>query len=124
MDVESCIPVIPSLDLEKSLLLWRDGLGFDVSQRMESNGRLVFCMLRRSGLVFMLNQREGSDRKPDGYESIRLYWAPKDLSAARDHLISIGFTPSEIHDRDYGRSEFFLTDSDGFSHCFGVESSA
>jgi len=27
---------------------------------------------------------------------------------------------SEIIDRDYGQTEFFVTDDDGYSHCFGV----
>jgi hypothetical protein len=27
---------------------------------------------------------------------------------------------SELGQRDYGQTEFFLTDEDGYSHCFGV----
>jgi len=34
MSVESCIPIIPSADLEKSLRLWVDGLEFSVSSEM------------------------------------------------------------------------------------------
>lgn len=121
MNIESCIPVIPSFHLQKSLVFWRDGLGFEVFDKVEIKGKLVFCMLRKSGLSFMLNQREGTEQKQDAYEGIRLYWSPKNLNEIRDHLISIGFEPSEIYDRDYGRTEFFLTDDDGYSHCFGVE---
>ena len=29
MTVTSCIPIVPSVDLERSLRLWREGLGFD-----------------------------------------------------------------------------------------------
>ena len=25
-----------------------------------------------------------------------------------------------IADRDYGQTEFFVTDDDGYTHCFGV----
>lgn len=35
-------------------------------------------------------------------------------------LIGLGFAASDIRERDYGRTEFFLTDDDGYSHCFGV----
>jgi hypothetical protein len=35
-------------------------------------------------------------------------------------LRNLGFDVSELEDRDYGQTEFFLTDVDGFSHCFGV----
>ena len=35
-------------------------------------------------------------------------------------LARLGFTVSEITDRDYGQTEFFVPDDDGHSHCFGV----
>jgi hypothetical protein len=60
MPVESCIPVIPSANLEKSLRLWVDGLGFSMSSEMYKDGKLIFCMLRKDGLWFMLNQRAGT----------------------------------------------------------------
>lgn len=124
MSVESCIPVIPSFDLARSLILWRDGLEFNVESEMEQNGRMVFCMLKKHGLCFMLNQRDGSTDKPGDYEGVRLYWTPADLEEIRVRLTILGFRPSEIVHRDYGRSEFFLIDDDGYSHCFGVESGA
>ncbi len=34
MTVTSCIPVIPSSDLEKSLRFWVEGLGFRTSSEM------------------------------------------------------------------------------------------
>ena len=33
MNVESCIPVIPSADLDKSLRFWVAGLGFKVDRK-------------------------------------------------------------------------------------------
>jgi hypothetical protein len=35
-------------------------------------------------------------------------------------LKQLGFEVSEIEERDYGQTEFFVTDDDGHSHCFGV----
>ena len=35
MSVNSCIPVIPSANLEKSLRLWVDGLGFEMDTEMD-----------------------------------------------------------------------------------------
>jgi hypothetical protein len=32
----------------------------------------------------------------------------------------LGYSVSEIVDRDYGQTEFFVTDDDGYSHCFGA----
>jgi hypothetical protein len=68
----------------------------------------------------MLNQRAGTAVKPEDYEGIRLYWAPKDINKTRERLKGLRYTVSELEDRDYGQTEFFLTDDDGFSHCFGV----
>jgi hypothetical protein len=58
--------------------------------------------------------------KPDNYNGIQLYWAPRDIHALRARLEKLGFAVSEIADRDYGQTEFFVTDDDGYSHCFGI----
>jgi catechol 2,3-dioxygenase-like lactoylglutathione lyase family enzyme len=75
MQVNSCLPIIPSADLERSLRFWVDGLGLTVEREMREAGRLG-CML--------------------------------------------GYAVSSIAKREYGQSEFFVTDDDGYSHCFGV----
>jgi hypothetical protein len=124
MSLRSCVPVIPSADLEKTLRLWVDGLGFSVESEMREEGRLIFCMLRNGPLCFMLNRRAGSPVRPDNHEGIRLYWAPSDIRDMRQRLVRLGYSVSEIVDRDYGQTEFFLTDDDGYSHCFGVPSHA
>src|SRR5687768_3468431 len=121
MQVKSCMPVIPSADLEKSLRFWVEGLGFTMDRAMRGeDGRLIGCMVHDDHLYFWLNQRAGSPVRPEDYEGIRLYWAPSDLVALRDRLKGLGFAVSEITDRDYGQTEFFVTDDDGYSHCFGV----
>jgi hypothetical protein len=116
----SCIPVIPSVDLEKSLHFWVDGLGLTADRHVWREGRLVGCMVHNDRLSFWLNQRDGSPIRPDDYEGVRLYWAPSDLPALRAHLAQLGYAVSEIEEREYGQTEFFVTDQDGFSHCFGV----
>jgi catechol 2,3-dioxygenase-like lactoylglutathione lyase family enzyme len=120
MPVESCVPVIPSADLEKSLRFWVEGLGFDAGQEMRKDGKLIGCMVSNKNLAFWLNQRAGSPIKPEDYNGISLYWAPSDIRETRERLKRVGFEVSEIVDRDYGQTEFFLTDDDGFTHCFGV----
>ena len=120
MLLESCIPVIPSADLEKSLRFWVDGLGLSMDRAMRQDGRLVGCMVHNERLYFWLNQRDGSPIKPENYEGIRPYWAPEDLGAVRARLTQHGYSVSAIEDRDYGQTEFVVTDDDGYSHCFGV----
>jgi hypothetical protein len=120
MAITASIPIIPSKDLEKSLRFWVDGLGFATSSEMRKDDKLIFCMLRKGNLCFMLNQRAGTAVKPEDYEGIRLYWAPTDIHETRERLKSLGYSVSEFEEREYGQTEFFLTDDDGFSHCFGV----
>jgi catechol 2,3-dioxygenase-like lactoylglutathione lyase family enzyme len=121
MIVESCTPVVPSADLEKSLRFWVEGLGFTVDREMRSDGKLVGCMVHDGHhLFFWLNQRAGSPVKPDNYEGVRFYWAPSNVHEMCERLKHLGYKVSEIVDRDYGQTEFFVTDDDGFSHCFGV----
>jgi len=120
MLVNSCIPVIPSADLEKSIRFWVEGLGLNMDRAMWQGGRLIGCMVHNEHLRFWLNQRAGSPIKPDDYEGIRLYWAPGDIHALRERLRRLGYAVSELTDRDYGQTEFFVTDDDGYSHCFGV----
>ena len=117
--VVSCIPVIPSADLERSLRFWVDGLGLTMDRPMRRGGRLIGCMVHDDRLWFWLNQR-GAPAPPESHEGIRLYWAPSDLPALRAHLAGLGFAVSEITARDYGQTEFFVTDPDGHSHCFGI----
>lgn len=121
MTVKNCIPIVPSLDLERSLRLWREGLGFDQTWwEQHRDGKLVGCGLRKGHMSVMLNIRAGTPEKPESYEGVRFYWAPDDLEGLREHLLGLGFAVSELWHRDYGQSEFVLTDDDGFEHCFGV----
>jgi catechol 2,3-dioxygenase-like lactoylglutathione lyase family enzyme len=120
MQVESCMPIIPSADLERSLRFWIQGLGLTMDRAMRQDRRLIGCMVHSEQVYFWLNQRAGSPLKPESYEGIRLYWAPRDIHALRDRLEQLGYNVSEITDRDYGQTEFVVTDDDGYSHCFGV----
>jgi hypothetical protein len=124
MPVQSCIPIIPSADLNKSLRLWVDGLEFSMSTEMYNDGKLTFCMLQKDNLWFMLNRRAGTPVKPEDYNGINLYWAPEDIHETRERLKSLGYRVSELENREYGQTEFFLTDDDGFSHCFGVSTAS
>jgi catechol 2,3-dioxygenase-like lactoylglutathione lyase family enzyme len=124
MIVESCIPVIPSADLEKSLRFWVDGLGLTVDREMKEGGRLVGCMVHNENVYFWLNQRAGTPVRPESYEGVRLYWAPADIYATRERLKQLGFEVSDIVNKEYGQTEFFLTDDDGYSHCFGFATKA
>ncbi|GAB3912610.1 VOC family protein [Mucilaginibacter boryungensis] len=119
MNVNYCMPVIPSADLEKSLRFWTEGLGLAADREMREDGRLVGCMVHREAMFFWLNQRAG-EPVPEHCEGVRFYWTPDDLLGIHRHLKNLGYGVSEIVAQDYGQSEFFLVDDDGYSHCFGM----
>jgi hypothetical protein len=120
MIIKSCIPVIPSADIEKSLRFWVQGVGLTMDREMRHEGRLVGCMVHNEHNYFWLNRRGDTPPAPGNIEGIRLYWAPDDLHEARARLKQLGYDVSDIEIRDYGQTEFFMTDDDGYSHCFGV----
>jgi hypothetical protein len=124
MIIKSCIPVIPSADIGKSLRFWVEGLGLTADQEMKHEGRLIGCMVHNEQVYFWLNQRAGTPVKPENYNGISLYWGPADIYGTREHLKQMGYEVSDIMDRDYGQTEFFLTDDDGYTHCFGVATKA
>jgi hypothetical protein len=119
MIVKACIPIIPSADLEKSLRFWVEGLGLTMEREMRREGRLIGCMVHDEHLYFWLNQRP-EDLVPER-TGISLYWTPADIQQTRERLKKMGYPVSDIDIRDYGQTEFFLTDDDGHVHCFGVE---
>ena len=87
MSVTNCVTVVPSADLERSLRLWRDGLGFDETWYEERrDGKLVGCGIRKGRIMVLLNIRDGSPEKPENYEGVRFYWAPDDLHALHQRL--------------------------------------
>ena len=120
MTIQSYIAVIPSVDLEKSLHFWVEGIGLTVDREMRHEGRLIGCMVHNEHVSFWLNETEGPQVKPEDYEGIRLYWRPTDIHETRKRLKRLGYEVSDIVDREYGQTEFFVTDDDGYSHCFGV----
>lgn len=119
-NIRSYIAVIPSADLEKSLRFWVEGLGLTADRHMRHKGKLIGCMVHNEHVYLWLNQK-GTQIEPENYEGIRLYWGPANIHETRERLKKLGFEVSEIEDRDYGQTEFFVTDDDGYSHCFGVD---
>jgi len=91
-----------------------------MDRAMRHDGRLIGCMVHNERVRFWLNERDGDPAPPKNYEGLRLYWAPTDIHGLRKRLQNLGYVVSELTDRDYGQTEFFVTDDDGYSHCFGV----
>jgi hypothetical protein len=100
--------------------LWIEGLGFIMDREIRHEDRLICCMVHNEHIYCWLNQRAGSPIKPNDYEGIWFYQAPADIHGARECLKQLAYTVPDIEYRDYGQTEFVLTDDDGYSHCLGV----
>jgi hypothetical protein len=118
--MKKCMTVIPVGDVERSLRFWVRGLGLTMADEITEEGKITGCMVSNEYVRFWINVRSGSSVKLDDYEGIRLYWTPNDLHATRERLLELGYMVSGVFVRDHGHTEFFLTDEDGYFHCFGV----
>jgi len=83
MPGESCIPVIPSANLQKSLHLWIDGLGFSVSSEMREGDKLISACFGKTTYGLCLTNAPGlrSSRKTtkafDSTGGRRIYRKPE-----------------------------------------------
>ncbi len=107
---------ITTNDLAKSIRFYVDGLGFEISERNEVDGRLAFVMLKSGSAEVGLGQDDfakGKDRVKG--VGMRLYvTTSQDLQqlAARAKAagIALDHEPMEM---PWGQRAFALTDPDG-----------
>jgi catechol 2,3-dioxygenase-like lactoylglutathione lyase family enzyme len=112
--------ISPSLtvnDLEKSIALYRDVLGFVVAEKWEDKGKLVGVLLKAGSATIMLGQDDfakGRDRKKG--EGLRIYCSTRqnvdELAAAIKSRG--GRLDHEPTDQPWGTRDFAFTDPDGF----------
>ncbi len=96
-----------------------EGLGLTMDREMQHDGKLISCIVHNDYTCFLLNQRACKLVKPNDYEGIRLYWAPTNILETWERLKQLGYEVSDLVNRDYGQTEFFVSNDDGYSHCFG-----
>jgi len=86
---------------------------------MRKGGKLIFCMLQKNNLCFMLNQRSGTPVKPTDFEGVRLYWTPTDV-----HKLESGCRASDTTFQNSNLETRTRQNSSSrwrwFSHWFGV----
>jgi uncharacterized glyoxalase superfamily protein PhnB len=104
-------------DLEKSLVWYRDVVGFVVDERWMRDGKLAGVSLTAGSVTFMIGQddwKKGRDRKKG--EGFRLYCeTTQDVDALAKGIKARGGTlDQEPRDQPWGMRDFALTDPDGF----------
>ena len=90
---EEVIPFLHVDDLERSLRFYVDGLGFEVRDRWEVEGRLRWCRLERRGVSLMLQSRAPGASGPGG-SGISIVIFCHDARARYRELRGRGLAPS------------------------------
>jgi len=113
----SLTPNITTSDLEKSIRFY-EGLGFEIDQKHERDGRLVYVTLRAGKAELGLGQddfKKGRDRKKGVGQ--RIWIATKqDLNVLAARAKAAGIVlDSEPAPLDWGGQAFSVTDPDGFA---------
>jgi uncharacterized glyoxalase superfamily protein PhnB len=122
--LRSVSPSLTANDIERSLVFYRDVLGFVVRERWEEHGALHGVELEAGSATFWLAQddwKKGRDRvKGQGF---RLYCATaQDLDALARRIESRGGTLLEpVKDQPWGGRDFAVRDPDGFTITFATE---
>ncbi|MEX1259207.1 MAG: VOC family protein [Gemmatimonadota bacterium] len=114
----SLTPNITANDLEKSIQFYTAGLGFEVEQRHEHEGRLVYVSLRAGNASLGIGQDDfakGKDRRKGVGQ--RLWIATEqDLDALAARVKAAGIKlDTEPQPLDWGGRAFSVTDPDGFA---------
>ena len=103
-------------DIEKSIAFYQ-ALGFEVTDRTEHEGKLVFAMLQAGGAQLGLGQddfKKGRDRQK-GIGTRMWISTNDDLNALCDTFKKAGFRPdNEPQALPWGPLAFAVTDPDGF----------
>ena len=139
MKILNATPYLRVSDMERSLRFYRDGLGFEVTDRIEEGGRTFWARLVNDGVSVMLStgaarfMEDGSsedDHEHDEHGQ-HIYHGPtsvaagelnavtfvyvEDADAAYEEVQARGIVPEDApSNKDYGLREFLVRDPDGY----------
>ncbi len=113
------IPLLNVEDAARSVDFYRNVLGFEVANQMESDGTLRWARIQAGPVSLMINQPDGADSSErrageKWYSDTLLFFDVDDARAARAELAAQGLDVDEPKHEPYGW-EFHLHDPDGYA---------
>ncbi len=112
MPLRGLVPIVRVKDVERSIEFYRR-LGFEMRNKLESDGRIVWTWLDSGKAHLMLNRSQGP--MPPGVRDVILYLYSFDLVAYRDQLAADGIKVGPIEYPPYmPEGEFGIEDPDGY----------
>jgi lactoylglutathione lyase len=99
-NLKQVVPFLGVADMEQSLRFYLDGLGFELKNKWEPEGRIRWCWLTRGGASIMLQEfvKDGhGGRRPEGVlgQGVNLCFQCEDAVALYREFRSRGLEPSE-----------------------------
>jgi catechol 2,3-dioxygenase-like lactoylglutathione lyase family enzyme len=119
-------PLVQVFDMPRSVAFYRDILGFEVVAQSEPGDNFDWGMLRRDGMVIMLNTAYERARRPDlpdplrvaAHDDTALFFDCADPDAAYTYLCDRGVKAQAPVTTHYGIRQVYVSDPDGYSLCF------
>lgn len=111
------VPTLTSNELERTIKFYTDGLGFEITERMERDGKLMGVMIKAGGAVLGISQDDfAKGRERVKGVGMRLYLeTDQDIKALADRAAAAGIVPNEgPAPLPWGPMGFTVTDPDGF----------
>jgi len=117
MPFRGLVPIVRVQDVERSIDFYRR-LGFEMRNKLESDGRVVWTWLDSGKAYLMLNRSQGA--MTPGVRDVILYLYSPDLVAYRDQLAADGIKVGPIEYPPYmPEGEFGIADPDGYGILVG-----
>lgn len=117
--IRQTVPLLLVSDLGATLRFYQDGLGFDVADTWEPEGKLAWCWLTQGGAALMLQQTCEEDPPiSECGQGVTLYFLCDDANEVFRRITAAGVQATEPADAFYGMNQTFVTDPDGYSLCF------
>jgi glyoxylase I family protein len=126
LELKGFVPLIQVFDMPRSLAFYCDVLGFEVVAQSEHGNNFDWGMLKRDGMVLMLNTAYEKNQRPAVPDPVRvaahndtaLFFDCQDPEAAYAHLCVKGVSAKAPEMTGYGMKQVYVSDPDGYSLCF------
>ncbi len=118
LQATSISPSITANDLERSVRFYTEGLGFEVTEKHEYEGRVVFCGLKAGAAILGIGQDDGA-RGRDRVKGVGMRtWitTDQDIHEVAERAKAAGITlDAEPAPLPWGPMAFAVKDPDGFA---------
>lgn len=117
--VQQTVPLLLVSDIAQSCVFYCDGLGFEVIDKWEPDGKLAWCWLKQGGAALMLQQACDDDPAVTARgQGVAFYFICEDADAVHHAITLRGIKATDPTVAFYGMKQTFVIDPDGYELCF------